>query len=59
MKDNSPTCKFNIGVGCDGPEECCLNCGWNPEVDAKRKAITRTKLKDMNIKPFTIKRKKV
>ena len=28
-------CKFNRGVNCDGGN--CNNCGWNPEVEKKRK----------------------
>ena len=36
MKDTGKECKFNLGVICDS--EKCEKCGWNPEVDKKRKA---------------------
>ena len=28
-------CKYNEGVGCD--IQRCENCGWNPEVEKRRK----------------------
>jgi hypothetical protein len=31
-------CKFNLGIGCDEYDKCG-NCGWNPEVNAKRKRL--------------------
>lgn len=35
-KDN--TCCYNIGVNCEIVERLCGNCGWNPKVEARRKA---------------------
>jgi hypothetical protein len=31
-------CKYNLGIGCDEYEKCG-NCGWNPEVNEKRRDL--------------------
>jgi len=37
-----PPCRFNpCGVVCNADKSRCYRCGWNPAVDAKRKAELR------------------
>lgn len=44
-------CKFNVGVQCeehlDDSVDCCIHCGWNPDVIEKRtfKAYNNAKSK--------------
>ena len=40
------SCKFNGGVNC-GIEEC-EKCGWNPEVEQRRKEALRKRYADEN-----------
>lgn len=35
------SCKFNVGVECYQKKKCG-KCGWNPDVDRKRKLRLRT-----------------
>ncbi len=35
------SCKFNVGVECYQKKKCG-KCGWNPDVDRKRKLRFRT-----------------
>ena len=35
---NGCNCYYNTGVTCSGEIRPCDKCGWNPDVDAKRKA---------------------
>lgn len=37
IKKKLPKCMFNNGVGCDKINRKCVSCGWNPEVERKRK----------------------
>lgn len=40
-----PICRFNLGVECNKKgEHRCDNCGWNPIVEAQRKARGRNKV---------------
>lgn len=36
-------CKYNSQVDCSG-EQRCKKCGWNPEVDKKRKSKIKKKI---------------
>lgn len=36
-------CPFNKSVDCD-KDKHCETCGWNPEVDAQRRAIIRERI---------------
>lgn len=38
-------CKHNLGVICTGQNRCD-GCGWNPEMEVRRKAAVRKKLKE-------------
>lgn len=39
------SCRFNKGVDCSDYEYCdCNNCGWNPDVYAKRIKKIKTRL---------------
>ena len=31
-------CKYNLGISCDEYDKCA-NCGWNPEVNEKRRNL--------------------
>lgn len=47
-KKKNPDCRFGVWPGdADNPKNCkageCSRCGWNPEVDAKRKAEIRAR----------------
>ena len=33
----SPSCIYNHGVTCFPQNRACEKCGWNPEVEKKRK----------------------
>lgn len=37
VKKKLPRCAYNLGVGCDKANCHCGTCGWNPEVERKRK----------------------
>ena len=39
MKKIIHNCKYNKMVGCD--VQNCARCGWNPEVEEKRRRETR------------------
>lgn len=39
MFKETPTCKYNTAVDCIAPPRSgCTRCGWNPEVEKRRKA---------------------
>lgn len=47
-KKHAPGCIHNPGVCCDTPyPAACAGCGWNPEIDAKRRAIMRSSIEAM------------
>jgi hypothetical protein len=37
MKIEHEKCKYNPFVNCDDEYKKCHKCGWNPDVDKKRK----------------------
>ena len=39
----SPLCLFNMSVDCPKKDNC-KSCGWNPDVDAKRRSETRKRI---------------
>ena len=39
-------CKFNMWVDCDCNMQCCYRCGWNPEIEYKRKQALKSKIKE-------------
>lgn len=41
----SPWCNHNMGVLCSEKDRC-NRCGWNPEVETKRKVQVRKRLKE-------------
>ena len=36
-------CPYNQALDCDTKDRHCDKCGWNPEVDAKRRPFTRAR----------------
>ena len=60
MSIRDPSCKHNFGVTCSSWDRC-YDCGWNPEVDARRKRELRgqdpfTTEKEEDIKTLLLKR---
>lgn len=60
MSVRDPSCKYNFGVICSNWNKCYA-CGWNPEVDARRKRERRgedpfASKKEDDIKSLLLKR---
>lgn len=43
MEMNTRKCKFNAHIDCFDTS-LCKKCGWNPDVEAKRKAKLKKKI---------------
>lgn len=37
-------CPYNQALDCEDNDRHCDRCGWNPDVDARRRPITRAKV---------------
>ena len=40
-KNKATDCPYNVGLMCEPRTRVCKNCGWSPEVDARRRKKLR------------------